>query len=158
MKFGEGGEGQGHVEILMAEVNFGGGDEDAERKEWVCDSGLDHHMTSDVSMFNKLEESPSKFFVKQKEKVLVNQWWVVRLSTEKGNGVKGELEEHEVLYMQWMRINIFSLQRIRRRGACKFTTRESRNWERSFQFITERGSRLQPWRQSKPNQRSFVGD
>ena len=48
----------------------------------------------------------------------VKQWGPVRLSTEKGEGKKGVLELSEVLFMPGMRVNIFSLERIREKEAC----------------------------------------
>ena len=121
-RYGEETEPQGHAEVLIGEINMGQGDGDGEDKEWVCDSGADHHMTGDVTLFDFLEDIPSNFHVKQiKGQVAVLQWGVVRLATQKGDGVKGELELHEVLYMPGMRVNIFSLQRIRRKGACSYT-------------------------------------
>ena len=121
-RYGEGTETQGHAEVLIGEVNMGEGDGDGEDKEWVCDSGADHHMTGDITLFDFIEDIPSDFHVKQiKGKVAVLQWGVVRLSTQKADGVKGEIEFHEVLYMPGMRVNIFSLQRIRRKGACSYT-------------------------------------
>ena len=101
---------------------MGVGDEDGEDKEWVCDSGADYHMTVGITLFDKLEDIQTHFPVKQiKGKVVVNQWGVVRLSIDKANGEKGELELHEVLFMLEMRVNIFSLQRIRKKGACSYT-------------------------------------
>ena len=121
-RYGEGTETQGHAEVLIGEVNMGAGDGDGEDKEWVCDSGADHHMTGDITLFDFIEDIPSDFHVKQiKGKVAVLQWGVVRLSTQKADGMKGEIELHEVLYMPGMRVNIFSLQRIRRKGACSYT-------------------------------------
>ena len=121
-KYVEETEDQGHAEVLSAEVNMGSGDGDGEEKEWVCDSGADHHMTGDITLFDFLEDIPSDFHVKQiKGKVAVLQWGVVRLATQKANEIKGEIELHEVLYMPGMRVNIFSLQRIRRKGACSYT-------------------------------------
>ena len=50
------------------------------------------------------------FYVKQiKGKVRVKYWGEVRLSTDMGNGKRGELELREVLYMPGMSVNIFSL-------------------------------------------------
>ena len=46
---------------------------------------------------------------------------VVRLSTDKGRGVKCVLELHEVLFLRGMKVNIFSLQRIRDKGAYSYT-------------------------------------
>ena len=61
------------------------------------------------------------FHVKQiKGKVVITRWGVVRLSTNKGNVVKGVLDLHEVLFVRGMKLNIFSLQRIRDKGACSF--------------------------------------
>ena len=100
---------------------MGMGDEDGEDKEWVCDTGANYHMCGDDTLFDSLETIPSTFHVKQiKGKVVVTQWGVVRLSTEKGNGRWGMLELHEVLYMPGMRVNIFSLQRIRNKGSCSY--------------------------------------
>ena len=61
-----------------------------------------------------LKNIRATFHVKQiRGKVAVAQWGVVRLSTDEANAGKGELELHEVLFMPGMRVNIFSLQRIR---------------------------------------------
>ena len=92
-----------------------------EKREWVCDSGADYHMSGDMTLFDFLEDIPSTFHVKQiKGKVVKTRWGIVRLSTDKGNGVKGVLELHEVLFLPGMKVNIFSLQRIRDKGACSF--------------------------------------
>ena len=75
-KFGEGEEGekQGHAEVLVGEINMGVGDEDGEDKEWVCDSGADYHMTGDITLFDKLENIPTHFYVKHiKGKVVVSE-------------------------------------------------------------------------------------
>ena len=96
---------------------MGVGDEDGEDKEWVCDSGVDYHMTLDITLFDKLEDIPTHFHLKQiKGKVVVSQWGVVRLSTDRANEEKGELGLHEVLFMPGMRVNIFPLQRIKNKG------------------------------------------
>ena len=50
-------------------------------------------------------------------RVPLKLWGLVRLSIEKENRVTGELELHEVMYMPGMRTNIFSLHRIRKKGA-----------------------------------------
>ena len=63
----------GHAEIYVGEANFGGGDIDGADKEWVCDTGSDYHLSGDNSMFEKLEQIPSDFYVRQiKGKVAVN--------------------------------------------------------------------------------------
>ena len=95
--------------MLVGEVNMGMGDEAGEDKEWVCDTGANYHMCGDDSLFDTLEDIPSTFHVKKiKGKVAVSQWGVVRLSTDRGNGKWG------------MRVNIFSLQRIRSKGSCSY--------------------------------------
>ena len=101
---------------------MGEGDENEEYKEWVCDSGADYHMTVGITVFDKLEDIQTHFYVKQiKGKVVVSQRGVVRLSIDKANGEKGELELHKVLFMPEIRVNIFCLQRIRKKGACSYT-------------------------------------
>ena len=93
---------------------MGIGDGDGEEREWVCDSGADYHMSDDINLFDFLEDIPSLFNVKQiKGKVVITRWGVVRLSTDYGNGVKGVLELQEVLFLPGMKVNVFSLQRIR---------------------------------------------
>ena len=126
-RFGEGEGGgeeteQGHSEMLLGEVCMGTGDGDGEDKEWVCDSGADFHMSGDITLFDFLEPIPTSFYVKQiMGRVEVTQWGVVRLWTDGGEGVSKELKLHEVLYMPGMKVNIFSLQRIRSKGACSFS-------------------------------------
>lgn len=59
----------------MGKVNFEGGDGDEDEREWVWDSVADYYMTGDISMFEKLEEISSNFFVEQiKGKFLVKHW------------------------------------------------------------------------------------
>ena len=112
----------GHAEVLIGEVNMGIGNGDGEEREWVCDSGADFHMSGDRTLFDSLEPIPSTFFVKQiMGKVDVTEWGVVRLCTDGGGGVMKELELRQVLYMPGMKVNIFSLQRIRSKGACSYT-------------------------------------
>ena len=107
--------------MLVGEVNMGMGDEDGEDKEWVCDTEANYHMCVDDTMFDSLETIPATLHVKQiKGKVAVTQWGVLRLSTERGNGRWGMLELHKVLYMPKMRVNIFSLQRIRNKGSFSY--------------------------------------
>ena len=57
MKCGEGEEGgeQGHVEVLIGEVNMGVGDEDGEDKEWVCDSGANYHMNQNCFGYGEVD-------------------------------------------------------------------------------------------------------
>ena len=113
---------QGYAEVLNGEVNMEEGIGDGERQEWVCDSGADHHMTGDITLFESIEDVPPDFHVKLiKGEVDVLQWGVVRLSTQQADGVRGKIELHEVLYIPGMRVNIFSLQCIRRKGACSYT-------------------------------------
>ena len=115
-------EEQGHAEVLIGEISMGIGEGDGEEREWVCDSGADYHMSGDISLFDSLDDVPSTFHVKQiKGKVAITKWGVVRLSTDKGKGVKGVLELHEVLFLPGMKVNIFSLQRIRDKGECSYT-------------------------------------
>lgn len=122
-KFGEAEDDEdGHAEILSAEVNFGGGDGDGDDREWVCDSGANYHMSGDATLFDRLETIPPNFFVRQiKGKVAVKEWGTVRLSTDGGNGERKELKLREVLYMPGMRVNIFSLQMIRKKGSCAYS-------------------------------------
>ena len=69
-RYGEGDVNQdenehGHSEILIGEISMGKGEGDGEEREWVCDSGADHHMSGDATLFDSLHPIPSKFFVKQ---------------------------------------------------------------------------------------------
>ena len=126
VRFGEGGEeevaDQGHSEVLMGEVSMGTGNGDGDEREWVCDSGADYHMSGDPTLFSFLENIPSTFYVKQiMGRVAVTQWGTVKLRTDGVDGKKKLLELHEVLFMPGMKVNIFSLQRIRSRGACSFS-------------------------------------
>ena len=74
---------------LIGEINVGIGYGDGEEREWICDSGADYHMSGDINVFDSIEDIPSTFHVKQiKGKVAITRWGVVRLSTDKGNGVK----------------------------------------------------------------------
>ena len=113
---------QGFSEVLVGEVHMGTGDGDGEEREWVCDSGADFHMTGDITLFESIENIPSVFYVKQVQgKVQVTQWGVVLLCTDGADGEKLELQLRQVLYVPGMKVNIFSLQRIRCKGACSYT-------------------------------------
>ena len=58
----------------MGEVNMGMGDKDGKEKEWVSDSGADHQMSDEITLFEFVEDIPSTFHVKQIEgKVVVTQ-------------------------------------------------------------------------------------
>ena len=117
----EGADDQGHSEVLMGEVSMGTGDGDGDEREWVCDSGADYHMSGDATLFDSLEDIPSTFYVKQiMGKVAVTKWGTVKLWTDGICGTKKKLELKEVLFMPGMKVNIFSLQRIRSKGACSF--------------------------------------
>ena len=39
-------------------------------KEWICDSGVEHHMTGDKTLFEKLRELQHL----KKAPILVNEW------------------------------------------------------------------------------------
>ena len=70
----------------------------------------------------RFEPIPSKFFVKQiMGRVAVKKWGTIRLRTDGIDGINKTLELHEVLFMPGMKVNIFSLQRIRSKGACSYT-------------------------------------
>ena len=56
----------------------------------------------------RVENKAEKCFKCGEGKVFVTQWGVVRLSIDKANGEKGELELHEVLFIP--DLNTFSLQ------------------------------------------------
>ena len=142
-------EEQGHAEVLIGEINMGIGDGDGEEKEWVCDSGADYHMSGDISLFDFLVDIPSTFHVKQiKGKVVITKWGVVRLTTDKGNGVKGVLELHEVLFLPGMRVNIFSLQRIRDKGACSYTFEGEPQPGKEIPILNREGEQIATMRES----------
>ena len=151
-RYGEGEEEeeeQGHAEVLVGEVNMGSGDGDGDEKEWVCDSGADFHMTGDKSLFDIIAPIPSTFFVKQiKGKVSVTQWGVVRLSTDGAGGKKRELELREVLFMPGMKVNIFSLQRIRHKGACSYTFQGVPNPEGVIPILNKGGVQIATMRET----------
>ena len=150
-RFGEGTdvEDQGHAEVLMGEINMGIGDGDGEEREWVCDSGADYHMTGDITLFDFLEDIPATFHVKQiKGKVVITKWGVVRLSTDKGDGVKGVLELHEVLFLPGMKVNIFSLQRIRNKGACSFAFEGDPQPGKEIPIVNRVGEQIATMRES----------
>lgn len=125
-RYGEGEEeydpGPGHADVLMGEVNVGSGDGDGVIGSFVADSGADYHMSGDRSLFRTIEKVPNRFFVKQiKGEVDIKEWGSILLRTDKGDGVNGDLELKEVLYLPGMKVNIFSLQRIRKIGECSYT-------------------------------------
>ena len=100
---------------------MGKGDGDGVEREWVCDSGANYHMSGDTTLFDSLQLILSIFFVKKiMGRGAVTQWGTVRLLTDGVNG-KMKLELQVVLFMSGMKVNIFSLQRIRSKGACSFT-------------------------------------
>ena len=147
-RFGEGDayeepNEQGHSEILIGEISMGTGEGDGEEREWVCDSGADYHMSGDATLFDSLQPIPSKFFVKQiMGKVAVTQWGTVRLQTDGINGSKKKLELQEVLFMSGMRVNIFSLQRIRSLGACSYSFLGEPQPNRVIQIFNRAGEQI----------------
>ena len=147
-KFGEVEEEQGYAEVLFAEINLGEGDGDGEEAEWVCDSGASHHMTGDITLFDNLETIPSDFHLKQiKGRVAIDRWGVVRLSTDKADGKKGKLELHEVLYMPGMRVNIFSLQKIREK-ACSYSFEGEPQPGKVFPILNQKGKQIATMRET----------
>ena len=139
----------GHAEVLIGEVDMGKGGDDGENREWVCDSGADYHMTGDVSVFEKLEEIPFDFLLNHiTGEVQVTHWGVVRLSTDKADGQKGELELHEVLFMPGLRVNIFSLRRIRTRGACSYTFGGRPQPGKVIPILNEKGEQIATMRET----------
>ena len=79
-------------------------------------------MSGDPTLFSSLENIPSTFYVKQiMGRVTGTQWGTVKLWTDGICGKKKMLELHEVLFMPGMKVNNFSLQRIRSKGACSFS-------------------------------------
>ena len=135
--------------MLIGEISMGIGDGDGEEREWVCDNGADYHMSGDIHLFDFLEDIPSTFHVKQiKGKVAINKWGVVRLSTKKGNGVKGVLELHEVLFLPGMRVNIFSLQRIRDKGACSYEFKGEPQPGKEIPILNREGEQIATMRES----------
>ena len=150
-RFGEGtdGEDQGHAEVLIGEINVGIGYGDGEEREWICDSGADYHMSGDINVFDFIEDIPSTFHVKQiKGKVAITRWGVVRLSTDKGNGVKGVLELHEVLFLPGMNVNIFSLQRIRDKGECSYAFKGKPQPGKVIPILNREGEQIATMRES----------
>ena len=110
-------------------------------REWVCDSGADYHMSGDDTLFDSLQPIPSKFFVKQiMGKVVVTQWGTVR--PDGVNGVKKKLELQEVLFMPGMKVNIFSLQRIRSLGACSYSFLGEPQPDRVIQIFNRAGEQI----------------
>ena len=147
-RFGEGdadgdSNEQGHSEVLIGEISMGTGEGDGVEREWVCDSGADYHMSGDSTLFDSLQPIPSKFFVKQiMGKVAVTEWGTVRLLTDGANGSKKKLELQEVLFMSGMKVNIFSLQRIRSLGACSFSFLGEPQPERVIQIFNRAGEQI----------------
>ena len=128
---------------------MGIGNGDGEEREWVCDSGADYHMSGDVTLFDFLEEIPATFHVKEmKVKVAITKWGLVRLSTDKGNGVKGVVELHEVLFLPGIKVNTFSLQRIRNKGACSFAFKGEPQPGKEIPILNEGGEKIATMRAS----------
>ena len=121
-RFGEGdadeeSSEQGHSEVLIEEISMGTCEGDGVEREWVCDSGADYRMSGDATLFDSLQSIPSKFYVKQiMGRVAVTQWGTVRLLIDEVNGSKKKPGLQEVMFMSGMKVNIFSLQRIRSLG------------------------------------------
>ena len=128
---------------------MGIGEGDGEEKEWVCDSGADYHMSGDINLFDFLDDVPSTFHVKQiKGKVDISKWGVVRLSTDKGKGVKSVLELHEVLFLPGMRVKIFSLQRIRDKGECNYTFEGKPHPRKQIPIMNREGEQIATMQES----------
>ena len=54
----------GYAEICMGHAKSDENENERGGKEWICDSGADHHMTGDKTLFVKLREVPPDFYVK----------------------------------------------------------------------------------------------
>ena len=122
---------------------MGTGEGDGVEREWVCDSGADYHMSGDATLFDSLQPIPSIFFVKQiMGRVAVTEWGTVRLRTDKANGSKKKLELQEVMFMSGMKVNIFTLQRIRSLGACSFSFLGEPRPERVIQIFNRAGEQI----------------
>ena len=140
---------QGQSEVMIGEVNMGRGDDDGEEKEWVCDSGADFHMSGDPTLFDSLEPIPSTLYVKQiMGKVFMTQWGTVRLWTKGVGGVEKMLELKDALYMPGMRVNIFSLQRIRSIGACSYAFHGVPRLEGVIQIFNRVGEQIAAMRET----------
>ena len=148
---------QGHAEVLIGEISMGSGEDDGEDRDWVCDSGADYHMSGDITLFESLSDIPTKFYVKQiKGEVSITKWGVVRLYTDKGKGVRGALELHEVLYLPGMRVNIFSLQRIRDKGECSFAFEGKPHPEKLIPILNKEGQQIATMRETLKGRPTLV--
>ena len=140
----------GYSEALIGEVNMGTGDGDGDEKEWVCDSGADFHMSGDRSLFEFLVPIPATFFVKQiMGKVAVTEWGTIRLRTDGEDGSKKVLQLREVLFMPGMKVNIFSLQRIRSRGSCSYTFQGAPGSNVAIPILNKCGEQIATMRETK---------
>ena len=141
----------------MGEVSMGMGDGDGDEREWVCDSGADYHMSGDATLFDSLEDIPSTFYVKRiMGKVAVTKWGTVKLWIDGICGTKKKLVLQEVLFMPGMKVNIFSLQRIRSKGACNFAFHEVPRSEGVIQIFNSMGEQIATIRETSKARPTFV--
>ena len=106
-------------------------------------------MSGDSTLYDSLEPIPSTFFVKQiMGKVAVTKWGTVRLWTDGVGSVKKELELREVLFMLGMKVNIFSLHRIRSKGACSFAFHGVPRLEGVIQIFNRVGEQIATMRET----------
>ena len=75
-------------------------------------------------------------------RVEVTQWGTIILWTDGVDGEKTRQELREVLYMPGMKVNIFSLQRIRAKGACSYTFHGVPRLEGTIQILNKVGVSL----------------
>ena len=80
----------------------------------------------------------------------------MRLYTDKGKGVRGALELHEVLYLPGMRVNIFSLQRIRDKGECSFAFEGKPHPEKLIPILNKEGQQIATMRETLKGRPTLV--
>lgn len=115
------GGGAKEAECSMALAKFGevctSFSSTTNEQTWLCDSGASHHICHDKKLFTSLVPFKGKFTILQVSGELeVTHWGTVRLEVD-GKFGKETLKLGNVLLLECMSFNIFSLQRARK---CEF--------------------------------------
>ena len=84
------------------------------------------------------------------------QWGTVRLSTEHGEGMTGDLVLGDVLYMPGMQVNILSLQRMRD-SSCEYTFSGKPQPRKIIPIFNSKGGQIASMKESAKGKPTLIG-
>ena len=84
------------------------------RNEWLADSGASRHICNDLRMLWDVKQLPEPIIVRQLVgEVPVVQSGIVKIQCENECGEVVQIDLHDALYVPDLRVNLFSIQRMR---------------------------------------------